>query len=52
MEYTMPVEVRVVVRDRTLDGVGDLLQMLQDIADDWYWKQVPIIPCSLVKKSV
>lgn len=51
-EVTMPIEVRVVLRDRNVAGAGELLRQLQDFADQWYWQQIPTTPCSTVQKIV
>jgi hypothetical protein len=45
-EVTLPIEVRVVLHDRTVEGTGELLKLLQEIADEWYWQRIPTIPCS------
>jgi hypothetical protein len=52
-EIKLPVEVRLVVRDRAveLDDTHELLNHLQDIVNEWYWKYVPTIPCSVVSKG-
>ena len=50
-EVTMPIEVRLVLRDRKVAGAGELLRQLQEIADQWYWQKIPTIPCSTVQKD-
>jgi hypothetical protein len=52
-EIKLPVEVRLVVRDRSveLDDTHELLNHLQDIVNEWYWKYVPTIPCGVVSKG-
>lgn len=52
MEVIMPIEVRLVLRDPDVTGAGELLQQLQDIADQWYWQQIPTTPCSIAQKTV
>ena len=51
-EVTMPIEVRLVLRDPRVAGAGELIRQLQEIADQWYWQKIPTIPCSTVQKTV
>lgn len=51
-EIKLPVEVQLVLRKDTahLDTM-ELLLHLQDIVDEWYWRQIPIIPCAIINNS-
>jgi len=50
-EIKLPIEVQLVVRDMKHLDTRELLLHLQDIVDEWYWKQVPTIPCGVVSKG-
>lgn len=50
-EVKLPVEVRLVLRDLQHLDTFDLLRELQDIADEWYWRHIPTIPCAVVSKG-
>lgn len=50
-EVKLPVEVRLVMRDLQHLDTLELLRELQDIADEWYWRHIPTIPCSVVSKG-
>ena len=50
-EIKLPIEVRLVIRDKQLPDAFELLQELQDIVDQWYWSKIPTIPCVLIKKG-
>lgn len=49
----MPVEVRVCINDPEIAksaNTKDLLILLQDIADEWFVKQIPTTPCGYISK--
>jgi hypothetical protein len=46
------IEVQVVVRDKKCSEVPlELLQLLQELADEWYNSQFPTIPCGYVSRD-
>jgi len=46
------IEVQVVVRDKKCSEVPlELLQLLQELADEWYNSQFPTIPCGYVSRN-
>jgi len=52
-EIKLPVEVRLVIRDRAveLDDTFELLRHLQHIASEWHLEHAPTIPCGVVSKG-
>jgi hypothetical protein len=50
-EILPPIEVQLVLRDMKHLDTRELLDQLQEVVDEWWWKQVPTIPCGVVKKN-
>lgn len=53
MPHNMPIEVGICINDlevRNTANTKELLILLQDIADEWFQKQVPTIPCGYLPR--
>jgi hypothetical protein len=50
-DLQLPIEVRLVLRDMQHLDANELLIQLQEIADEWYWKNIQTIPCGIVNKD-
>lgn len=50
-ELKLPIEVQLVMRDMKHLDTRELLIQLQDIVDEWYWKNVTTTPCVLLTRS-